>query len=216
MKKVTTDQLLLDNVNKDAKKSKIVGFLLILFAGLIQFLGVLDFNIQGFRVMVVLIGVILFGSGVLFILGSYTVPQNRKEFVKRFQKAMLDFDPDERLWGAQGLVGYAKQANFSKEDILDITKYTVNIVMKPPVKDIYKEYIMGDHLILLREIAVSVKMDKHTRKEFIRNVKPLMKLKNLSDEGYQLLADSVSYHPEKLPVQAYFDLKKLEDENKDL
>ena len=39
---------------------------------------------------------------------------------------------------------------------------------------------------------------------------------NLSDEGYQLLADSVSYHPEKLPVQAYFDLKKLEDENKDL
>ena len=60
MKKVTTDQLLLDNVNKDAKKSKIVGFLLILFAGLIQFLGVLDFNIQGFRVMVVLIGVILF------------------------------------------------------------------------------------------------------------------------------------------------------------
>lgn len=79
--------------------------------------------------------------------------------------------------GAQGLVGYAKQANFSKEDILDITKYTVNIVMKPPVKDIYKEYIMGDHLILLREIAVSVKMDKHTRKEFIRNVKPLMKLK---------------------------------------
>ena len=31
MKKVTTDQLLLDNVNKDAKKSKIVGFLLILF-----------------------------------------------------------------------------------------------------------------------------------------------------------------------------------------
>ena len=179
MKKVTTDQLLLDNVNKDAKKSKIVGFLLILFAGLIQFLGVLDFNIQGFRVMVVLIGVILFGSGVLFILGSYTVPQNRKEFVKRFQKAMLDFDPDERLWGAQGLVGYAKQANFSKEDILDITKYTVNIVMKPPVKDIYKEYIMGDHLILLREIAVSVKMDKHTRKEFIRNVKPLMKLKNL-------------------------------------
>ncbi len=94
--------------------------------------------------------------------------------------------------GAQGLVGYAKQANFSKEDILDITKYTVNIVMKPPVKDIYKEYIMGDHLILLREIAVSVKMDKHTRKEFIRNVKPLMKLKNLSDEGYQLLADSVS------------------------
>jgi hypothetical protein len=30
------------------------------------------------------------------------------------------------------------------------------------------------------------------------------------------LADSVSYHPEKLPVQAYFDLKKLEDENKDL
>ncbi len=99
MKKVTTDQLLLDNVNKDAKKSKIVGFLLILFAGLIQFLGVLDFNIQGFRVMVVLIGMILFGSGVLFILGSYTVPQNRKEFVKRFQKAMLDFDPDERLWG---------------------------------------------------------------------------------------------------------------------
>ena len=90
MKKVTTDQLLLDNVNKDAKKSKIVGFLLILFAGLIQFLEVLDFNIQGFRVMVVLIGVILFGSGILFILGSYTVPQNRKEFVKRFQKAMLD------------------------------------------------------------------------------------------------------------------------------
>lgn len=63
MKKVTTDQLLLDNVNKDAKKSKIVGFLLILFAGLIQFLGVLDFNIQGFRVMVVLIGVILLVQG---------------------------------------------------------------------------------------------------------------------------------------------------------
>jgi len=213
MSDLTIDQLFLLKARADARKTRMIGVLLILGGAALQLLHLLDASISGFKIMVIVAGVITAGSGILFILGSTTVPKNRGEFVRRFQKAMLDTDPDRRLWGAQSLIGYMKQANFTKEDILRVARYTAAVIENPPVADKYKEYIAGDHLLLLREMAVSVDIDKHTRKDFVRIIRPLMKMKNLSSEAYELLADAVSYHPDKLPIQAFSDLQKIKEED---
>ena len=94
-----------------------------------------------------------------------------------------------------------------------MTQYTVSIIQDPPVADMYKEYIAGDHLILLREMAVSINMDKNTRRDFQKIIRPLKNIKGLSDEAYELLADAMAYHPDKLPIQAFADLKKIEEED---
>ena len=56
------------------------------------------------------------------------------------------------------------------------------------------------HIVVLREIAVSVKMNKHVRKEFITIIKPLKKIEGFPDEAYELLSDTIGYHPGKLAV----------------
>jgi hypothetical protein len=211
--KLSVDQRLILEAREDARKTKIYGIGFIILGSLLQLLHFVNLPVQGFPFMVIIAGVISIGAGILFILGSTTIPTTRSEFVARFQKIMLTLDPERRLWAAQRLVGYAKSANFTKADIIRMTQYTVSIIQDPPVADIYKQYIAGDHLILLREMAVSIKMDKKTRKEFQQTVRPLKKIKGLSDEAYELLADAMAYHPDKLPIQAFADLQKIEKED---
>ena len=74
-------------------------------------------------------------------------------------------------------------------------------------------YIAVDHLILLREIAVGVNMNKYVRKDFVKIIKPLQKIDGFPDEAYEILADAIAYHPSKLPVQAYLDYQKDSSEN---
>ncbi|MHA2503236.1 MAG: hypothetical protein ACXAE3_10225 [Candidatus Kariarchaeaceae archaeon] len=213
MGELTVDQQLILEARKDARQTRLYGIGFIILAAVSQLLHFVKLPVQGFPFMVIIAGIIFLGAGILFIMGSYTVPTNRSEFVGRLQKIMLTLDPERRLWAAQRLIGYAKSANFTKNDILRMTQYTVAIIQDPPVADIYKEYIAGDHLILLREMAVNIKMDRNTRREFQKIIRPLNKVKGLSDEAYELLADALAFHPDKLAVQAFSDLKKINEED---
>ena len=56
-------------------------------------------------------------------------------------------------------------------------------------------------------------MDRHVRRDFVRIVRPLLKMKNLSSEAYELLADAIAYHPDKLAVQAFADLQQMKEED---
>ena len=74
-------------------------------------------------------------------------------------------------------------------------------------------YIAVDHIILIREIAVSVEMNKHLRKDFVKIIKPIQKIEGFPDEAYEMLADAIAYHPSKLPIQAYLDYQKDSSKN---
>lgn len=208
----TIDQEILEEVQSDAKKTRSYGVIFIISGLALQILHLFPLPIRGFPFMLIIAGIILVGSGILFILGSLTVPRNRTEIISRLQKVMLDKNPDRRLWAAQRLVGYAKEANFTKNEILSLAKHAAKMVKNPPVNQTYRPYVAVDHIILLREIAVSVPMDKHLRRDFVRIIKPLQNIEEFGDEAYEVLADAIAYHPEKLPVQAYSDLRKQKDE----
>lgn len=206
------DEAIIAEIRQDAEKTRVWAFVLMSSGLFIQIFHAFDLPIIGLKSMLILFGSILFISGILFYLGSYSVPTNRREIIDRFQKIMLDKKPDRRLWAAQRLVGYLKDANLTKEEIINIIRYTKKQVEQSSVSMHLQPYISADHVVLLREIAVSVPMNKHIRKEFVRIIKPLQKLQGFPDEVYELLADAIAYHPSKLAVQAYLDYNK---ENKD-
>ncbi len=206
----SVDQIIIQEIKEDAKQVQKWAVIFFISSLLLQFLHLLDPPIWGFRSMLIVAGLILFGASILFYLGSISIPQNRSQIIARLQKIMLDKNPKRRLWAAQRLIGYIKEANFTRNEILEVTLYHVNIIKEPPYSDPYRKYIATDHIIVLREIAVSVPMDKHTRKEFVKIVKALKKLKDITDEGAELLTDAIAYDPNKSPAQAIAD---LHDEN---
>lgn len=209
----TPDQKFQIQANEDAANARRYGLIFIIAGFALQILHFFKLPLPGFTAMLIVAAVILIGAGILFILGSYTVPQNRTEFIRRFQNTMLDHNPERRLWAAQRLVGYVREANFTKDEILDVARHAAKMVKNPDVSERYKPYVAVDHIILLRELAVNVEMDKHVRKDFIRVVKPLTKMEGLSDDAYEVLSDAIAYHPDKLPIQAYSDLRKQKDES---
>lgn len=209
----SVDQYYLSQVKNEGQRTLRYGILFIIGGLLIQLLHLVKIPVQGFTFMVIIAGIILVGAGILFILGSFTVPKTRAELIARLQNIMLDHNPERRLWAAQRLVGYAKDANFAKEEVLALARHAAKMVKENPVREPYNQYVSVDHIILLREMAVSVPMNKHTRKDFVRIITPLQKIKGFGDEAYTVLADAMAYHPSKLPVQAYADLQKMEDGN---
>lgn len=208
----SVDQSLIEDIAQDAKRAKLWGLTLIVGGLLLQVLHLFPLPISGLKAMLIVSGVILIGSGTLFYLGSFSVPTNRREIIERLQKTMLDKNPERRLWAAQRLVGYSKDANFTKKEIVGLAKHVIKIINELPIENPYGQYIAADHVVLLREIAVSVPMDKHIRRDFVRIIKPLQKIKGFQNEVYEVLSDAIAYHPNKLPVQAYADLQK---ENED-
>ena len=206
------DQTIIAEISEDAKRAKTWGIVLMMSGLLIQLFHTFTLPFSGVRAMLILTGLILFGFGFLFFMGSQNVPRNRKEIIFRLQRVMADENPKRRLWAAQRLIGYAKEANLTKEEILEMTHFAKKAVKSPGGKFAYKGFVAVDHLIFIREMAVSVPMNRHLRKEFVQIIKPLQKLTTLPDEGQALLADAISYHPSKLPVQAYADIKKLKEE----
>lgn len=207
-KSTSVDNYLFKEMNRDIGKTKNWGYTFIASGILLQALHFLLNLIDGFTFMLIMTGVILVISGMLFILGTSSVPKSRGDVVQRLEKIMLTKNPKRRLWAAQRLVGYAKDANFSKEEILSLTRELVRVVKNPPVHQKYRLFVAVDHIVVLREIAVSVKMNKHVRKEFTTIIKPLKKIEGFPDEAYELLSDTIGYHPSKLAVHAYEDYKK--------
>ncbi|OLS27814.1 MAG: hypothetical protein HeimC2_10080 [Candidatus Heimdallarchaeota archaeon LC_2] len=207
-KHISADLAIMKEIAEDAAQTKNWGIVLILSGLLIQTLHVFKIPVNGIWILLILTGLILAAFGIRFLLVTTSLPKNRMEIIYRFQLLMLSKNPDRRLWAAQRLIGYAKSANFTKEEIYSLSRHAKKIVEQPPVEQQYMGYIAVDHLILLREIAVGVKMNKHVRKDFIKIIKPLQKIVGFPDEAYEILADAIAYHPSKLPVQAYLDYQK--------
>ncbi|MHA2248743.1 MAG: hypothetical protein ACXAD7_00205 [Candidatus Kariarchaeaceae archaeon] len=202
------DRAIIEEIAQDAKRARQWSYSFIISGIALQLLHFLSLPIRGVQAMVITAGIILVASGLLFYLGSRSVPTTRPEIIKRLQTTMLEKNPKRRLWAAQRLVGYAKDANFSKKEIVGLAKHAGKIVSTYAEYTNYKQFIAADHIILLREIAISVPMDKHVRSDFVRVIKPLQKIKGFQDEVYEVLSDAIAYHPSKLPVQAYSDLMK--------
>lgn len=212
---VPLDRQIINELTNDAKEARNWGIVLILSGLIIQLLHYVDIKITGITLMLFLTGGILIVSGILFTMGSFNVPKTRKELIIRLQKVMMDSNPKRRLWAAQRLIGYAKDANLAKQEILALATHGKKVVQNPPGRQVYQGYIAVDHLIFLREMAVSIPMNKHVRKQFVQILRPLQKIKDMPAEGQEMLADAISYHPSKLPIQAFADLEKLKesDEN---
>lgn len=212
-KELSVDRAMMQEISENAVQTRNWGIVLILSGLLIQTLHIFPIPVGGIEYLLLLTGVILIAFGIRFILVTTSLPKNRKDLVKRFQLLMLDKSPDRRLWAAQRLIGYAKSANFTKDEILSLTRHAKKVVEMPPVEPKFMGYVAVDHLILIREIAVGVDMNKHLRKDFVRIIKPLQKIEGFPDEAYELLADAIAYHPSKLPIQAYLDYQKDSSEN---
>ncbi len=212
-KQISADQAMIIEIADDAAQTKNWGFVLILSGLLIQSLHLFSIPIWGIEYLLILTGLVFVSFGIRFILVATSLPKNRKEIIHRFQLLMLNKNPDRRLWAAQRLVGYAKTANFSKGEILSLARHAKKVIEQPPVEHQYMGYIAVDHLILIREIAVGVKMNKHVRKDYVKIIKPLQKIEGFPEEAYEILADAIAYHPSKLPVQAYIDYQKDTSEN---
>ncbi|MHA2089633.1 MAG: hypothetical protein ACW98K_02140 [Candidatus Kariarchaeaceae archaeon] len=202
------DQALITEIIQDAKRARQWAAVLFFSAILLQIFHILDLNIAGITIMIVLAGIILITSSMLFYIGSLSIPTNRAEIIARLQKTMEDKNPKRRLWAAQRLVGYAKDANFSKETILGLAVHATRIVKNPPHGHSYGRYVAADHIIFLREIAIAVPMNRHLRREFVSIIRPLKKIEGFPDEVYEVLTDAIAYHPDKGPTQAYLDLER--------
>ncbi|MCE7733256.1 MAG: hypothetical protein GPJ54_00165 [Candidatus Heimdallarchaeota archaeon] len=212
-KELSVDRAMMKEISENAIQTRNWGIVLILSGLLIQTLHIFPIPVGGIEYLLLLTGVILVAFGIRFILVTTSLPKNRKDLIERFQLLMLDKSPDRRLWAAQRLIGYAKSANFSKDEILSLARHAKKVVEMPPVDEKFMGYVAVDHLILIREIAVGIEMNKHLRKDFVKIIKPLQKIEGFPDEAYELLADAIAYHPSKLPVQAYLDYQKENSEN---
>ncbi len=204
----SADKALFMELNQDVIRARIWGITFIVSSILLQSLHFILDLISGFRFMLILTGVIFFIIGILFVLGTSSVPRSRSEIMARLQKIMLENNPKRRLWAAQRIVGYMKDGNFSKQEILEVTRNITKNAKNPPVPPRYAPYITVDHIVVLREIAVSVSMNKHVRKDFVNIIRPLKKIEGLPEEANALLLDAIAYSPSKLPIQAYNDLLK--------
>ncbi|MHA2028742.1 MAG: hypothetical protein ACW99Q_05075 [Candidatus Kariarchaeaceae archaeon] len=209
----SADQAMIQEIADNAVQTKNWGIVLIISGLLIQVLHIFSIPIWGIEYLLILTGLVLFVFGVRFLLVTASLPKNRTEIVTRFQLLMLNENPDRRLWAAQRLIGYAKTANFTKDEVLALTRHAKRIIEDPPVEQRFMGYVAVDHLILIREIAVGIKMNKHVRKDFVKLIKSLQKIEGFPDEAYELLADAIAYHPSKLPVQAYLDYQKESSED---
>ena len=212
-KELSVDRAMMNEISENAIQTRNWGIVLILSGLLIQTLHIFPIPVGGIEYLLLLTGVILVAFGIRFILVTTSLPKNRKDLVERFQLLMLDKSPDRRLWAAQRLIGYAKSTNFSKDEILSLARHAKKVVEMPPVDSRFMGYVAVDHLILIREIAVGIEMNKHLRKDFVKIIKPLQKIEGFPDEAYELLADAIAYHPSKLPIQAYLDYQKDSSEN---
>lgn len=208
---VPLNQQIINELTRDAQEARNWGIVLIIGGLLVQLLHYVDIRFSGITFMLVLTGGIMVVSGIFFTFGSFNVPKNRKQLITQLQKVMMDSNPKRRLWAAQRLIGYAKGAQLSKQEILALATHGKRVVKNPPGKNAYKPYIAVDHLVFLREMAVSIPMTKHVRKDFVQIIRPLQKIKEMPDEGQEMLADAISYHPSKLPIQAFADLEKLKE-----
>lgn len=208
------DQALLQEIAADANQAKQWGLAFLGSSILILVLFLFPLPIKGFSILIISTSIILGVTGILFLMGSTTTPTDRKGIVERLQKVMLDKNPKRRLWAAQRLVGYVKDSNFIKEDILELAYHARKVIKTDPDTSKLQRYIAVDHIILLRELLVSVSMNKHVRKDFVEIIKPLRNLDWLPEDAVEILADAIAYHPSKRPAQAYFDYKHdIEDDS---
>jgi len=209
------DQAMLQEIAADANQAKQWGFAFLGSSLLMLVLFLFPLPIKGFSILIISTSIILGVTGILFLMGSTTTPKDRKGIVERLQKTMLDKNPNRRLWAAQRLVGYVKDSNFIKEDILELAYHARKVIKTDPEVNRLQKYIAVDHIILLREILVSVPMNKHVRKDFVEIIKPLRKLEWLPEDAVEILADAIAFHPSKLPVQAYLDYERENKDNSD-
>lgn len=210
-KAISADKFLFQEMNQDIKRARLWGISFIITGLLIQSFHFILSLISGFRFMLILTGIIFVIIGVLFIMGTTSVPKTRNDILRRLLLVMQERNPKRRLWAAQRLVGYLKDGNFSKEEILDTTSTLVNHALHPDVPNRFVSYVAVDHIIVLREIAVTVPMNKHTRKEFVSMIRVLKKIPNLPEDAENILLDAITFSPNKLPVQAYNDLLNEKD-----
>jgi len=202
------DQKLIREIKTDAEQAKKWGYTFMISSIMMQFLHFFQLPILGFTSMIIIIGIILMGSGIIFYFGASTIPQNREQIILRLQGVMKHHDPKRRLWASQRMIGYMKEGNFSKDELLTITREACKVVKLPLDLNKYQEYIAVDHIIFIREIAVGITMPKDTRREFKAKIKQLLKVKFLPEKAYELLADAIAYHPNKLPIQAFADYER--------
>ena len=199
------DTIIADEIYQNYKQARLWGFTMILAGIILQLLHLFAIPVNGFQFMIIISGIILCGAGILFLMGSSSVPKSRTEIVYRLQKIMQNTNPKRRLWAAQRLVGYLKDGNFSKDEKFIIVNDALRLINNPTAGSKYQHYILVDHIIFLREFLINVKLNKHERKEFTRLVKPLEKIKGLPDEVNNIIMDIIVYDPKKLPIQAYSD-----------
>lgn len=201
----SVDTKLADEIYQNYKQARLWGSTMILSGAILQLLHLFEIPINGFLFMVIISGVILGGAGILFLMGSSSVPKSRAGIVKRLQGIMQNTNPNRRLWAAQRLIGYLRDGNFSMDEKQSIVIDALKVVNSPISGSKYQHYIMVDHIIFLREYSINVKLNKNERKDFTRLVKPLEKIKGLPNEVNNIIMDIIVYDPKKLPIQAYSD-----------
>ena len=132
-KELSVDRAMMQEIADDAVQTRNWGIVLILSGLLIQTLHVFSIPIWGIEYLLIITGLVLVAFGIRFIQVATSLPKNRSEIVKRFQLLMLDKRPDRRLWAAQRLIGYAKSANFTRDEIISLTRHAKKVVENPPV-----------------------------------------------------------------------------------
>jgi hypothetical protein len=201
----SVDSIIAEEIYQNYKQARLWGFTMLLAGIILQLLHLFEVPINGIQFMIIISGIILGGAGILFLLGSSSVPKSRADIVNRLQKIMQNTNPNRRLWAAQKLIGYLRDGDFSKDEKFEIVNDTLRLINNPTAGSKYHHYIQVDHIIFLREFSINVKLNKHERKEFSRLVKPLEKIKGLPDEVNNIIMDIIVYDPKKLPIQAYSD-----------